>query len=88
MQHSAHYRLINVDIAIPDFQVETTIGIGTDPRLVLNIRPLAAEIGKRYQVSSLTTLTFRETVCLLHGGHLPPDLESLIVYTTNLPLAT
>jgi hypothetical protein len=45
MQYSAHDGFINIDIPIPDFQVESTIGISANPGLVVNICPLAAEIG-------------------------------------------
>jgi len=44
MQCSAHNGFINIDIPIPDFQVETAIGISANPCFVMNICPLAAEI--------------------------------------------
>ena len=38
--------LINIDIAVADFQVKTTLRIGANPSFVLNRRALTAEIGK------------------------------------------
>jgi hypothetical protein len=52
MQYSAHDGFINIDIPIPDFQVESTIGISANPGLVVNIC---------HQVSGLALLTFGET---------------------------
>jgi hypothetical protein len=45
MERSAHNGFINIDIAVPDFQVETAIRIGADPGFILNVCPLTAEIG-------------------------------------------
>jgi len=46
MQRATHNGLINVDITIPDFQVEATFRIGANPGFIMNCGPLAAEIGK------------------------------------------
>lgn len=61
MQHSAHYRFVDVDIAIPDFQVVATIRVRAHPSLIVDVRPLAAEIRQRNQVSDFTSLALRET---------------------------
>jgi hypothetical protein len=37
-------RLIDVDVAIPDFQIESTLWISADPGFILNSSPLTAEI--------------------------------------------
>lgn len=37
-------RLINIDIAVPDLQVETTLGVSTNPGLILDRGALAAKI--------------------------------------------
>jgi len=66
---------VNIDVTIPDFQVEAAIGIGADPCLVMNWCPLAAKIGQGHQVSSLALLTFGKTE-LFHGFHLPAKIES------------
>ncbi len=58
MQCSAHNGLIDIDIAIPDFQVEAAIRISANPCLVMNACPLAAEIGEGHEVSNLAFLTF------------------------------
>jgi hypothetical protein len=58
MQCSTHNGFINIDIAIPDFQVKAAIRIGANPCFVKNACSLAAEIRQGYQVSSLASLTF------------------------------
>ncbi len=70
MKSPAHYGLVYVNIAVSDFQIETTIGIGADPGLKLNARSLATKIGKRHQVTDFTFLTFRERY-LVQRSHLP-----------------
>jgi hypothetical protein len=37
-------RLINIDIAIADFQIETALRIGTNPGFILNSSALTTEI--------------------------------------------
>ncbi len=86
MERSAHDGFINIDIAVPDFQVKTAIRIGANPGFVLNICPLTTEIGQGYQVSGLTTLTLGE-IRLFHEVHLPTRIEFSPVYTTTLLLA-
>ena len=49
---------VDIDIAIPDFQVEAAFRISTNPSLILNRCPLSAKIGQGYQVSGFTFLTF------------------------------
>jgi len=44
MQSPVHDRLIDINITIPDFYVETTIRISANPCFIKNIRSLAAEI--------------------------------------------
>ena len=44
MERSAHDGFIDIDIAIPDFQVKAAIRIGANPGFILNICPLAAKI--------------------------------------------
>ena len=51
--------LINIDITIPDFQVEAAIRIGADPGFVMNRCPLTAEIGQGHQISRLALLALR-----------------------------
>ncbi len=55
-------RLINVNVAIPDLQVETALGVGANPGLILDRGALAAKIGKGYQVSGFAFLTLGEIV--------------------------
>ena len=44
MERSAHDWLIDVNIAIPDFQVEAALRIGANPGFVLYVCSLAAKI--------------------------------------------
>jgi hypothetical protein len=48
MKRPAHNRFINIDIAIPDLQVETAVRIGANPRFVMNRCPLASKIRQGY----------------------------------------
>ncbi len=48
MQRSTHNRFVNIDIPVPDFQVEAAIGISANPCFVMNTCALAAEIGQGY----------------------------------------
>ena len=57
MERSAHNGFINIDIAVPDFQVETAIRIGADPGFIVDGRTLTAEIRKGHEVTSLAFLT-------------------------------
>ena len=50
---AAHYGFIYIHIAVPDFQVVTAIRVGANPCFVVNIRPLAAEIGQGYRSPDL-----------------------------------
>ncbi len=43
--YSAHNGFINIDIAVSDFQVGAATRISTDPRFVVDRRPLRAKIG-------------------------------------------
>jgi hypothetical protein len=82
----AHDGLIHIDIAVPDFQVETTIRIGAHPRFVVNTCPLTAEIRERDQVTDLAFLTLGERQ-LVQDSHLPTITEfSHVVYTKLFPL--
>jgi len=44
MECPAHNGFIYIDVTIPDFQVETTIRIGANPRFVVNGCPLITKI--------------------------------------------
>jgi hypothetical protein len=53
-------RLVNIDIAVADFQVKTTLRIGANPGLILDRGALTTEIGKGHQVTSFAFLAFGE----------------------------
>jgi len=60
--HGATYHwLVYIDVTIPYFEVETTSGVGTHPRLVVDCCPLAAKIGQRYKITSIALLALGET---------------------------
>jgi hypothetical protein len=44
MPNATQDGLVHVKIAISDFKVKSTIGIGADPGFIVDRRPLAAEI--------------------------------------------
>jgi len=74
---------VNIDITIPDFQVETAIRIGANPGLVMNGCPLTAKVRKGHQVSRLTLQAFGETD-LVHEVHLPTKIRlNLKQYTPH-----
>ena len=74
MERSTHNGFVNINITVPDFQVETAIRIGADPGFVVNIRPLTAKIRQGHQVSGFALLTLRK-VKLFHGVHLPAKFK-------------
>ena len=47
---------VHIEIAVANFQVETAIGFGADPGLVMDGGSLAAEIRQRNKVTRLTFL--------------------------------
>jgi hypothetical protein len=54
--------LIDIDIAISDLQVESTLRVCANPGFVLDRGSLAAKIRKRHEVSGLAFLTLGEIV--------------------------
>jgi hypothetical protein len=53
-------RLVQVYVAVPDFQVEAAGGIRANPGFVVHCGSLAAKVGQRYQVSVSTRPAVRE----------------------------
>lgn len=66
MQSAADYRLVYVEVAVPDLDIVAAIGACAYPRFVVNRRALTSKIRQRHQVASLTFLTFRK-LNLFHG---------------------
>jgi hypothetical protein len=64
-------RLVNVQIAIPDLDVEATGGVSARPRLVMDGRALAPKIGQGNQITGLALLTLGEAVH--HYHEFPPN---------------
>lgn len=58
MHRPVQNRLVYIDIAVPDFEVEATIRVGTDPRLIMDCCALATEVRQRYEVTRLALLAF------------------------------
>ena len=54
--------LVNIDITVSDFQIESAFRISADPGLILNRSSLTAEIRKWHQVTGVAFLTLGETV--------------------------
>jgi len=86
MECSTHNGFINIDIAIPDFQVEAAIRIGANPCFVMDSCPLTAKIRQGHQISRLTLLALGKTE-LFHGVHLPTEID-LSQYTIKWWLLT
>ena len=71
VERPAHDGFVDIDITIPDLEVEAAIRIGADPSFVMNGCSLVAEIRQGHQVARLAFLTFGKTVRLFHGDLLP-----------------
>ncbi len=81
MERAARNGFIDIDVTIPDFQVEVTVRVGANPGFIVNSCPLTAKIRQGHQVSSLALLAFGE-ICLVHEIHLPTEFEFSVVYTS------
>ena len=57
---TAENGLVEVYLAVPDLQVETTIRVSAYPRFVRDCRTLASEIRQRYQVAIAAFQAFGE----------------------------
>ena len=64
-------RLADVQIAIPDLDVEPTGGVSARPRLVMDGRSLAPKIRQGNQIASLALLTLGKAVH--HYHETPPN---------------
>ena len=60
MEGAAGDRLVDVEVAVADLNVEAAIGVGTGPRLEVDRGPLAAKVGQGHQVTALALLALRE----------------------------
>lgn len=76
-------RLIYIDVAVTNFQIESAIRICANPGLILNSSSLTAEIRQRNQVPSLAFLTFREIVIRFQRSTSLPACLMLMQYTTK-----
>ena len=86
MQRPAHNGFVDINVTIPDFQVETAIRIGANPCFIFDRCSLTAKIRQGHQVSSLALLAFRE-IKLFHRVPLPTEFELFVVYTKSPLLA-
>ena len=57
MSRTVHDWLVNVDIAVSDFDIKTTIGICAYPSLVVHCRALSTIIGQWDKITLSTLLT-------------------------------
>jgi len=80
MQRAAHDGLVEVDIAVPNFEVEAALRVGADPGLIPNRGPLTAEIGEGYQVASAALLALGETDCFHRDFVLLPTKVHLSIH--------
>jgi hypothetical protein len=65
VHRAADNRLVDVDVTVSYLEVEATIGISADPRLIVNRRALAAKVRQRHQIACITLLALGQTE-LLH----------------------
>jgi hypothetical protein len=77
VERAAHNGFVPIDVTVPDFEIETAIGIGANPGFILDRCPLATEIGQRHQVSRIAFLTLGE--CNLFHGVLLPTKNKITV---------
>ena len=61
MHGAIHDGFININVTIPYLEVETTLWISTNPRLVTYGCPLRTEIGQGHKVTGLALLALGET---------------------------
>ncbi len=78
------YRLVDVHVTVTDFQIKSTVRVSANPGLILNCGSLAAEIRKRYQISSFTFLTLGEIVIGFQRVHLPSSLINAVYNNQRL----
>ena len=71
MESSVADRLVDVQIAIPDLDVEPTTGVSACPCLVMDGRTLAPKIGQGNQITGLALLTLGEVGHHYHES--PPN---------------
>ena len=69
MDGAAGNRLVDVEVTVADFQVETAVRVRADPRLVVNRGALAAEIRQRDKVASLALLALGKTGIVHYLNH-------------------
>jgi hypothetical protein len=74
MHRPADNRFVNIDVTVPDFEVEAALRIGADPGLVMDGRPLTAKVGQGHQVSGLALQTLGE-IGLFHEVLLPTKIS-------------
>ena len=56
MNGAVRNRFVDVQVAVANLEIKTAIRVGTDPRLVVDRRPLTAEIGQWHKVTCLALL--------------------------------
>ena len=62
MHSPAGYWLVEVDVAVADFNVESTVGVAAYPCLVVDWRSLTSKVGQRQQAPALASAAFGPTV--------------------------
>jgi hypothetical protein len=83
VQYPAHDWFVDVDVTVSDFKIEPTIGIGTNPGLVVDIRSLAAKVRKGNKLPTFTFLTLGK-VNLFHDFRLPAKDKTPSVYMKSI----
>jgi len=86
VKRPTHNGFVEINVTIPDFQVETAIRIGANPCFIFDSCSLTAKIRQWHQVSSRAFLALGE-IKLFHVFHLPTEFELFAVYTKSPLLA-
>ena len=66
--------LVQVDVPVADLDVESAVGIGAHPRLVVDSRALPSEVGERDEVANAADTAFRKIRAFHHRP--PPSTSS------------
>ena len=77
MAGPAVYGLVQVDVAVADFNIEATFGIGARPGLEVDGGSLPAEIGERDQITGTAGLALGQ-VTYVHQFLLGPKLTQFV----------
>ena len=83
VKYPAHYRFVDVDVTVSNFEIEPAFGIGTNPCFVVDVSSLAAKVRKGNKLPAFTFLTLGK-VNLFHDFRLPAKDKTPSVYMKSI----